>query len=618
VTRTVLKTQETLEKSGAKAIDDQRLRGARLQHVGYVTGQLSRTAELELPKELTRAIMRSYFAGELKPTRTDTEAATPDAMSTETQARGEGKESIDAGLLTEQFDQLPEGPAKELARIFLQGEVKPEDEKAFDPREYLAEELSELPDRSAAKDAVKKFVLSSDNDSLFSRDSLHTPEGLLSNLAAESAGEMTLEFAAHLVGDERAASFIREVFALSNTELLQLCGAPKGKEGALLHFAAMAHHLAWTTSKLASGVTTHENLVPTTQILLGDKEAALKLGDQMESFLLARQKIVPLDKQNSSFSLSGLLRDVRRQGIYSERHLRMISDGAIEVADRLTEGMQQASRVGDWTMGAEYAVDLVANVAAAFAAQATGANYDEDAQRLLMFQHSLKQFLPELKRLEEAGELRKGEAAYKQLYSDWSGRFGLQALKSENGLGDAAAGTVVRDVTAAHFIPQAVNALQLPNRQDFTAKNLISDLHELKSGLLHKDYFLQQESFLSFVEAEIARGSNATVNPEHLELAVRIPNEMWMFLVLIRGLVENKLERLKGGMADRGSDTFPDNAQLNPPDIRDVEIFNWARARLAPTEGEEKATRMALAVVVLTLYKDVYELKKAQGIVPLE
>lgn len=57
---------------------------------------------------------------------------------------------------------------------------------------------------------------------------------------------------------------------------------------------------------------------------------------------------------------------------------------------------------------------------------------------------------------------------------------------------------------------------------------------------------------------------------------------------------------------------FPSQVQLNPPDTRDVELFAWGRHRLKEHGySAQDATRMALGLVVLTLHKDLLQIRKA-------
>lgn len=85
-----------------------------------------------------------------------------------------------------------------------------------------------------------------------------------------------------------------------------------------------------------------------------------------------------------------------------------------------------------------------------------------------------------------------------------------------------------------------------------------------------------------------------------------------MWTQLLRGLVEHKPQRYTGGSADFSSDQFPAQLQFNPPDTRDVELFSWARHRLQENGYEPaRANRMAMSLVVLTLHKDLLQLRKS-------
>ncbi len=85
-----------------------------------------------------------------------------------------------------------------------------------------------------------------------------------------------------------------------------------------------------------------------------------------------------------------------------------------------------------------------------------------------------------------------------------------------------------------------------------------------------------------------------------------------MWTQLIRGLVENDPSRYQGAAPDLGSDEFPASTQFNPPDIRDVELYGWARHRLKVRGVEpQEADRKAFALVVFTNYKDLLQLRKS-------
>jgi len=151
----------------------------------------------------------------------------------------------------------------------------------------------------------------------------------------------------------------------------------------------------------------------------------------------------------------------------------------------------------------------------------------------------------------------------------------------------------------------------LTKRADYTAQNIVSDIEALKGSLLKDDYFLTQPEFMGDLHEEATRESGK-VDAKDLQNAIRVPNATWMWTQLLRGLVEKKPGRYTAEKADLSSDKFPNGVQLNPPDIRDVELFTWARHRLED-EGRppKEATRMALSLIVLTLHKDLLQLRKA-------
>lgn len=525
-------------------------------------------------------------------------------------------------------ESLPVKPNPEISRILLRkyfdGSLSDTSGAAVPPRELLANELSKAANDSQE---VKNKVLAPENDYLFSKENTLGPASLLSNQASVHAGEATLEFATHLFdgNEERGAAFVKNVFGRPDEELQQLLKDPQGKEGLLLHFAATAHHLAWEFSKLGTAYVrakageeravkdwNHPDIGPTRNELAGNDQAARKVADQIQAFLIRQGRLVPCDRdsQQSGISLSQLLDQVEKNGIYSDNgKLRVISPAANMVSQRLHDDVQVAAKLSDWKAGGELSADMVAHTCAAFAAQATKADFEERENLVRLYRDGISRFMPEVDKLLEKGVPDKQDEAYKALYQDLAGEFSFETLKDN--LGVARANELARSAKFGHLIPVACEALRLPVRGDYTPANLVEDVVEMQKTILKDDYFLSKPEFVGELRREAAEPL-AEVNPKDLQNSVRVPNAMWMWTQVLRGLVEHKPQRYTVEKADFNSDKFPNQVQLNPPDTRDVELFAWARHRLKENGYDAaRATRMATALVVLTLHKDLLQIRKA-------
>lgn len=536
-----------------------------------------------------------------------------------------------AGVMA-RTDKLKEHPDTEMARILLRGYFEGTLATDGDPREFLAGELA----KAAGGDAeVANFVLGAENDGLFTLGGPKHGANLLSNLAAHYAGETTLEFASKMMGgnERRAEAFVKSVFGRPEGELAQLLRDPHGPEGLLVNFAATANHLAWEWAKLGSATVeanannpkalsmwNHPKIAPTRQVA-GDAESALKNADQIESYLLREGKLVPCDRSGgmADLPMARLLASVERQGIYADEGsslrganasgLRIVSPFAMEVRERLWDDTARAARLSDWRSAAEVVANTVSHTCASFAAQAIDADFEERDRLVSLYRDALSRFDPQLDKLFENGKPSKQDERYQALYQELAGEFGFEALKEHMGVGQAH--ELVRNARFGDLIPVAAEALRLPMKDDYTAANLVSDLAFLKKNLLKDDYFLNQDGYLQGLAEEAAQPAPG-VDPRELQNAVRIPNAVWMWTQLLRGLVEGKPQRYTGSGADLNSDTFPSAVQFNPPDVRDVELFTWARHRLGEAGLEPRqATRAALALIVLTLHKDLEQLRKA-------
>jgi hypothetical protein len=549
-----------------------RVGDATAQHVGYVAGELSRELKDGPGREISRILVRSHFEGKLKNTRSN-----------------------------EQQDDLTS-------------------------RQLLARELGKV---SGDSEGVEGFVNSSDRDYLFSTQNMTTESSLLPNLASYHAGEATLQFASKLMGgdDKRAEAFVKHVFGRSAGELKQMLRDPQGLPGVLVNFSAMAHHQAWQFAKLgAAGVAAeageaesavkkwnHSDIGPTRKVVVEDPDSADKIGDQVESYLLREGKLVPCERSagDNERPLSDLLTHVEKNGIFTSGsdNMRVLSPESKSIKERLLSDVNKASRLSDWRAANELAGDVVAHTCANFAAQAVKADFQQKDRLVTLYRDAIERFSPQLDKMLANGAPDKKDASYQAFFQELAGEFGFEALKSHMGVGNAH--DMVRKANVSHLIPIACDALRLKQSDDFSAQNIVSDIAELKDGLLKGDYFLGKDGFVEGMQKE-AEASPVDVDRTDLENGIRIPNAVWMWTQLTRGLVENKPGRYSGGEADMSSDAFPSNVQFNPPDIRDVELFVWARHRLSEAgQPPKKATRMALATVVLTLYKDLVQLRKA-------
>lgn len=533
-----------------------------------------------------------------------------------------------SGKLT-RLEGLEKKPNQEACRILLRkffgGELKSTDGKESGSREFLANELGKLtPDGQVVRD----WVMHKDQDRAFVAESTQSPASLLANLAAHDAGEATLEFAAKLVGgdDEKAAALVKSVFSRPEGEIQQMMGAPRGKAGLLLHFAAMAHHQAWEFSKLGTAYVracagdeagvedwNHKNLGPTRKMVNEDREAARKVGDQIISFMLREGRLVPLERngQTGDLPLSDLLERVETNGVRTQNRegSSVVSPFAARVGECLHNEVQTAAHLSDWKAGGEFAADLVANVCASFAAQATGADYEKKESLVGLYRDALSRFSPQVDKLLAQGIPDKQDEAYQAFYGDMAGEFSFEALKAHMSV--AQARELARNARIHHIIPQVCKLLELEPKEDFTATQVVADLAEMQKNLLKGDYFLEKPGFLDSMKAEAAE-TPLPVAAEDLENAIRVPNAMWMWTQLMRGLVEHKPTRYTGGPPDRSSDKFPAQVQLYPPDTRDIEIFDWARYRLRENGYQPAdASRMAMSLVVFTQHKDLLQIRKS-------
>jgi hypothetical protein len=545
---------------------------ATAQHVGYVAGTLSRNIKGGPGREISRILVRSHFEGRLDNTRENQE------------------------------------------------------EDDLSSRQLLARELGKMSD---APQKVEDFVNSPDRDYLFDAASMKKASALLPNLASYHAGESTLQFASRLMGgdEKRAEAFVKHVFGRSAGELKQMLRDPQGLPGVLVNFSAMAHHQAWQFAKLgAAGVDAnkgqeasavekwnHSDIGPTRKVVMEDPDSADKIGDQVESYLLREGKLVPVERSTGDDRrpLSDLLTQVEKNGIFApgSEDLRVLSAESKAIKSRLWSDVHKASQLADWRAGNELAGDIVAHTGAAFAAQAVKADFLEKDRLVTLYRSAIERFSPQLDRMLADGAPNKQDDSYQAFFQELAGEFGFEALKDHMGVGSAH--DLVRKADIRHLVPLAVHSLRLKQSEDFTPENVVSDIRELKQGLLKDDYFLNKDGFVDGMEDEL-KSPEKEVNSTDLENGIRIPNAVWMWTQLTRGLVENKPARYTGGEADMSSDEFPRNVQFNPPDIRDVELFVWARHRLSEAgHAPRKATRLALATVVLTLYKDLVQLRKA-------
>lgn len=548
----------------------ERLARATAQHVGYLAGILSRLPDVPHPPrpEVSRILLRSYFDGTLRDTR---------------------------------------------------GQVT-------DRRAFLAGELAKA---AGGSDVVRQFVMDPNHDYMFSEEALTPPGALLSNLASHYAGDATLEFAAHLLGDDRkAASLVKNIFARPDADIAQLLGTPQGPEGMIVQFAALANHEAWEWTKLgaaqvkaAEGDPAGESawnsrlLGSTRDVLAEDPEAAAKVSDQITSYLLSEGKLIPCDRSGDPGSrpLGRLLSMIEANGIYAPGcgDLRLLSDDAVAVKHRLADEVEQAARVSDYRVGSEVAADAVANTCAAFAAQAVQADPVQKDDLVRLYRTGIQHFMPIVDELvSRPGGPSAKDDVYQDMYQNEVGRCAWETLKGE--LGPGRAHDLVRNASLANIIPLACKELKLPMRPDYTPQNLVADLAKMSGSILKDDYFLSKPDFMDQLRQEADRPAGA-VQQADLENGIRLPNAMWMWTQLLRGLVENKPGRYTAADIDIKSDKFPAGAQLHPPDIRDNEIFDWAHHRLdrrADDDDSIDPNRQALAVVVLTLYKDLLQLRK--------
>lgn len=552
-----------------KRMSEQMLGDAVGQHVGYTTGVLTRQHGKEGNTMIARAVLSNYFQRVL--------------------------------------------------------EHRDQPERQIQDRRVLADDLA----RAWGNKAVADSVMDPQNDGMFAPAAVLEPKFLNANLAAVYAGEATVQFAARLMGnsDRAGEALVKHVFARPDKELARLMKDPHGREGALVHFAAMANHLAWSWATMSratveagegkeSAVERWNNprIRATSGLVAADADAASKLTDQVESYLLRRGSLVPCERSGPTGEISRmqLFRSIAAQGIYQsgDDHLRILSPFA-EMYQSILHGDVKEAALVELKPGCEALGNSVAHLCAAFASHATKANWQEREELVHLYSDAINRFTPQIGRLTQNGEIKPDakDSSYQALYQDLAGEFGFAALKDNLGVGRAH--DMVRNAGVSHLVDMACDSLRLEKRPDFTPQQIAQDIADLKQGLLKDDYFLSQDGYVEALQAEAAEPPR-DVNRKDLENGIRVPNAIWMWLQLVRGVVENKPGRYTGGEADMESDNFPSQVQLNPPDVRDVELFTWARHRLSEHGmPAREATRKALAVVVLTLKKDLDQLRDA-------
>jgi hypothetical protein len=594
-----------------------------LQNAGYSKDRLNqvyRFADTVLT-DLTHKVLGQVENGEYKlnPARLSIER-TEDAH-----AQHEG---YVAGVLS-RLPDLPERLNLELARKLLNryfdGTLRDTSGAQQDARVLLADNLSKA---AGGADSVRQFVLSSDHDSMFSREALNTPQALLPNLAAHYAGEAVLQFASKMFNgnDERATAFVESVFRRPDADVQQMLRDPQGPEGLLVQFAAMAQHQGWAASKLADASVTahqgdpgaalrewnHPDLLPMHQLIAEDPEGGRKAADQIESFLLRSGTLVPCERDGEmgAIPLSRLLERIEKDGIFNDSgSLRVISPYAASVKQALHHEVKQAAEISDWHVGADVTADVVANMSAAFASHASKADFEQRKKLASLYRNSIALFAPQVDQLLADGAPTPKDEHYQALYQEMAGEFGFEALKQHMGVGRAH--DLARNANLANIIPMVCEDLRIPAPAGYNAQTVVADLEKLQKTLLKDDYFLSKPGFLDSMRDE-AQQKPGKVKPQDLQNAIRVPNAIWMWTQLLRGLVEKKPGRYTSEEIDLKSDKFPSGVQLNPPDIRDVELFTWARHRLeAHGETPSDAKRMALSLIVLTQYKDLLQLRNA-------
>ncbi|GEM_PF-6309331 len=532
-----------------------------------------------------------------------------------------------AGVLN-RLPNLSQHPNLELSRLLLlryfDDELNDTTGAKKESREFLADELAKA---TGSDPKVRDFVLSKDQDGLFAPEACTNDRALLYNLASHWAGDATMQFAAKLLGgdDRKAAAFVKQIFKRPDADLQQMMRDPNGFEGLVLNFAAMAHHEAWEWAKLGSAcvsaaegdtkavdIWNHKDIMETRQLVSERSDSACKVSDQIRSYMLREDLLVPCQREGEfgEMPLSRLLDMIETRGIYTDDgSSRVLSPFAVRVKNQLHEEVKQAASVSDWHVGAQLTADVVANTCAAFASHAVDADYEKRDSLISLYRNGIGKFSPQIDKLLKDGVPNAKDDAYQSLYQEMAGEFGFEALSDHMGVGKA--NELVNNSTLADIIPIACKTLRLPMRAEYTSEQMVKDMEAMKGSLLKDDYFMSKSDFVEELRNEAQR-PKGSVDAGDLENGIRIPNAIWMWTQLLRGLVEKKPGRYTGEEADMSSDKFPGGVQFNPPDVRDVELFTWARHRLE-VQGHEprESTRMALALIVLTQYKDLLQLRKA-------
>jgi hypothetical protein len=513
---------------------------------------------------------------------------------------------------------------RHLLRAYFKGDAQGR-ESPVQTREALASETKRL----SGSEAAAAYIMAKDNDRVFDRAHLGldppgqpNPAFVLANHSSALARAATRRFAAALVGNDRkAASLIQDIFNRPTEDLVLMLGAPHGIEGAVLHFAASAHHMAWSWAKLATATAqahagdegakkswNNADLVSTRGVRT-KRDHAVKLHAQVEAGQISDGTLVPCERgEVAGAAPVEFLRHIRGHGPWSEQ-TRVASSDARSSQVFLQSQVRNTMDYGDVAIGAMVARDSIARVCGSYAAHAMGAPPEEHDDVVRLFQGAIRLIEGDLNGVIKDERLSKDDEAYKALYQTLAGRHGCRALVGH--LGEGAAAQLVRTATFGHFIDGACDQLDVQRQDDWTPEQMVKDVVELKEiGLLKDDYFLQSEEQ---IEALLKEGTREMpeLDRAQLETAVRIPNVIWLYMLAVRGRVESKQSRLIGGPADKTVDTLPDNVQFNPPELRDAELYEWARHRLEERGmPPAEASRKAMALVVFTQYKDLLQLRK--------
>jgi hypothetical protein len=582
-------------------------RGVIAQHVGYVSGQVSE--EFPLPMEGVRQAISAYF---------------------------------DRGA----------GPSGHPELVDALANLLPGAQRASQLRE------SELAHLSSMRDEISHFV--NEHSNYFDPD-INDPSFILSNLSAVYAGEAVLSFAGELErlsGNDASLS----VFSIPQTFLVSLAQHPKGREGMLVSFAAMAHHLSWEFTKLmlareaiqadptstnAAELWNAKEIAPT-EDRSASYESARKWMVQFESFLVQRG----LRSAAGSGSLHEIdqwfLRDeVRQRGHFQDARLWLLSPFAETLSDQLSEQVLRAGTTGDAEQALSRAAEDVSQIMAAFATRAMAGPEASPTDLIALdwkleryFKKTLKEkFLPELKRLLDNGQYDVSDPAFKALYQKKAGAIVYEAL--QDFYPAAYADSLVADSGLTDLIALSGRSLHHAPA-GYTPERLLKDLEWLTrqatgddaGGLLRNDsYLIDLLPAMKQVKSSRLKESDLPA----LDLADRFANLVWVGTVLVRGLAPDKLHeesaqapqtfpqnlvrveeerlvRAHGGEPNKEKDAFPDNVQFHAPEIRDFHLFTWACKRLELQGVEtERAEELAFAVVVATLYKDLHQLKNVAG-----